>query len=123
MEGKERPLTVKEAAIRCGLSTNGIYEAIAAGRLPATRPGKNYYIDPEDLRQWQNDPGQHKGAASPEGFLSIQEAAAAVFYHHCSIRNACYRGEIEYIKKGHRLFLKVDSVKQWAADRGAVFKG
>ena len=42
-------LTIPQVAARLGLSKTRIHEFIRAGRLPATKPGRDWLITPEDL--------------------------------------------------------------------------
>ena len=46
-------LTVRKAALAAGLSPNTLFKAIAAGEIPAVRPGsRNVYVDPRDVETW-----------------------------------------------------------------------
>lgn len=44
-----QPITVTEAATRLGVTPRRVQALIAAGKLPATRFGSAWQIDPRDL--------------------------------------------------------------------------
>jgi excisionase family DNA binding protein len=43
-------LTTKEAAERLGVTVTRVQQLIAAGRLPAEKMGRDYFIKQEDLK-------------------------------------------------------------------------
>jgi len=46
---RPQPITVAEAARRLGVTPRRVQDMIAAGKLPATRFGAAWQIDPRDL--------------------------------------------------------------------------
>jgi excisionase family DNA binding protein len=50
-------LTTSQAAIRAGVGVTVVHQAIAAGRLPATKVGGRWVIDPADLVSWRRGRG------------------------------------------------------------------
>jgi len=51
-----KTLTVKEAAERLGVSTNRVTVLITTGRLPATKPGRDWVIEERHLKMVANRP-------------------------------------------------------------------
>jgi len=49
-------ITAPEAAQRLGISTGRLRHYIKLGRLPATRPGRDYKIDPRELALFKEEP-------------------------------------------------------------------
>ena len=49
-------LTIPKAARKLGLSESRIHNLIREGRLPATKPGRDWLIRPEDLDSFEAIP-------------------------------------------------------------------
>ena len=57
-------MTLQEAADRLGVHYMTAYRYVRTGRLPATRQGSQWVIDPRDLRQLRNSPRARSGERS-----------------------------------------------------------
>jgi excisionase family DNA binding protein len=54
-------LTTKDAGEKLGISARRVLELIAAGRLPAEKMGRDYFIKPADLAKVKDrKPGRPK---------------------------------------------------------------
>jgi excisionase family DNA binding protein len=61
-----RAISIDELARQIGLKRSATYDAVKAGRIPATKIGKRYCI-PEDVVQWLSD----RAYRHPEGLPEI----------------------------------------------------
>lgn len=52
-------MTAAEAAAKLHVSSQRIRQWIAAGRLPATHHGRDWWIEPKDLEQFASLPRQN----------------------------------------------------------------
>jgi excisionase family DNA binding protein len=54
-------LTTAEAAALLGRSTSRVLKLIAAGRLPATKHGRDWFITPEAVAAYKPHPNGRRG--------------------------------------------------------------
>jgi excisionase family DNA binding protein len=61
-------LTTKEVAERLGVTVTRVQQLIAAGRLPAEKMGRDYFIKEDDLKFVEDrKPGRPRKAQSEKG--------------------------------------------------------
>ncbi|MDQ3917406.1 MAG: helix-turn-helix domain-containing protein [Acidobacteriota bacterium] len=59
-------ITTKEAAERLGITVTRVQQLILAGRLPAEKRGRDYFIKEEDLRLVEDrKPGRPRKTLNP----------------------------------------------------------
>lgn len=60
-------LTTKEAAERLGVTVTRVQQLILAGRLPAVKKGRDYFINDEDLKLVEDrKPGRPRKSSGAE---------------------------------------------------------
>ena len=107
-------IKVSEAAKLVPFSREAVLAAAQRGTIKSERIDGMYYVDPDDLIRWSQDPMHHPNMNAPEGYITISDAAKLTFFAYPTIQKYIYSGDIECIQIGRRKFVKKESVEQWA---------
>jgi Helix-turn-helix domain len=98
-----------------GVAPNTVLLAIRTGRLPATRHSRAWAIKGSDLVAWR--PYQRP---PPPGWLSLDQAAAAVGMSRTGVRGAMARGRLPARWEAGRWFVAPADLAAWRQQRAPV---
>lgn len=117
-------ITTAEAAERLGVVRSRVLALIAEGRLPATKLGRDWVIQAEDLaRVAPGESGFFRGDREPPrpraNELTMEQAAEALGIKVNGVRYLVSAGKLEGVRRGRRVYVTRPSLDAELARRGS----